>query len=164
MDDWRLHPPGHSFYPRALSQLVAVVCLVNCFALRQYLLWLPVLLVSDITDCCVNLMRLVRKFRGLKHLDVAVYPVYFVIWVVVRNVVLGVEVLFPAVWHLAAPFYRLKRYDLTFALSGLAIQASLNTFWTWGSARFSYEKYIQGILLTEYATKQKESASVKSAK
>jgi hypothetical protein len=118
--------------------------MLNCFAHRQYVFGIPVLLLHDFSDAFVNKIRLVREIKGYESYAIPVYLVFISVWIFTRNFVFNVEIVYPLFTDQIFKFWEQRRFNHIFATFGLSILMILNTYWVIGMLITGYRKITSG--------------------
>jgi hypothetical protein len=120
-----------NFWTMLLHHVLTVNLMLICFAHRQFLFGIPILLIHDITDIFLSILKIVREIKCLK---IMIFPSYFlclVVWFITRNYIFNFEIIIP-LWFTAVPKL-LPNIEANmvhlFASLGLAILMVLNTYW-----------------------------------
>ena len=127
-----------------LHHYLTIILMLNCFAHRQYLFGIPILLIHDLTDTFVNVMRIVREIQGWDFLVLPVYGFFVSVWIFTRNIIFNVELVHPLFTDQIFKFIRDKRYNHLFATFGVFVLMMLNTYWIIGILYSGFRKIFKG--------------------
>lgn len=126
-----------------MHHYTTVILMVNCLAHRQYRFGIATLLLHDMTDSLVNIMRLVREIEKWKELILPIYICFMIVWVYTRNLVFNVELIYPLLSKNIPKMIRTRDYPHVFATTGLLIITMLNTYWLFGLIHAGYIKIVK---------------------
>lgn len=118
--------------------------MLNCFAHRQYVFGIPVLILHDFSDCFVNLIRIVREFKGWEPIVLPVFFVFVSVWIYTRNFIFNLEIVYPLFTDQVFKFWKQGRMNHMFATAGLFILMILNSFWLFGFLASAFNKIFKG--------------------
>ena len=131
------------FWTMILHHFIAITMMVNCFAHRHFHAGLAILLLSDISDFFLCLMRIVREIKPWKKYTILFYLMFLLSWLITRTFIFNVEISWPLwskeFWNLSVD----KDLDVFFGCLGIGILSILNTFWLYTILFAGYKKIVQ---------------------
>ena len=131
------------FWTMILHHLITVTMMVNCFGHRQFVVGIPILLLHDMSDFFVSLMRIAREIKPWKKYTMLFYFSFIIVWLITRNFIFNIEICWP-LW--SKEFWNLSiDEDLNhiFGCLGIGILMILDTFWLFSALRGGYKKIVQ---------------------
>ena len=127
-----------------LHHYLTIILMFNCFVHRQYMFGIPILLLHDLTDSLVNLMRIVREIQGWDFMVLPVYAIFVLSWIFTRNIIFNVELVSPLFSDQIFKFIKDRRHNHLFATFGVFVLMMLNTYWILGILYSGYRKIFKG--------------------
>lgn len=134
-----------NYWTMLLHHVLTINLMVICFAHRQYLFGIPILLIHDITDVFLSLMKICREIKFLKFLTMPAYFLVLISWFFTRNYIFNKEIIFP-MWFKVVPIPEVhKNINHMFAVFGLGILMILNTYWLFALFHAGYRKIFYNV-------------------
>jgi hypothetical protein len=118
--------------------------MINCFLHRQYICGIPILLIHDLTDIFVNLIRIVREIKKWVWLTLPVYALFLLVWITFRNVLFNTDLVYPLFRYELIKSINMGQRNHLIAFCGVFILMGLNTFWLQGMLYSGYLKIFKG--------------------
>jgi ceramide synthetase len=143
----------NNFYIMLLHHYLTIILMVECCIHRQYICGIPILLIHDITDIFVNIIRLVREIKQWVWLTLPAYFALLFVWVFMRNTIFNIEIVYPYYTICFFEWIEARVYNHFFASFGTLILVVLNTFWLYKILLSGYLKIFKdkNVDLTEEA-------------
>ena len=135
----------YNFWTMLLHHVLTINLMVICFAHRQYLFGIPILLVHDMTDIALCLMKIVREIKFLKPMLMPSYFLCLVVWFIMRNWIFNFEVVIPMFKDVLWKAVMRHCWAHLFAVLGVFILMVLNTYWLFALLHAGFKKIFYNI-------------------
>ena len=133
------------FWTMLLHHVLTMNLMIMCFGHRQFLYGIPILLIHDITDIFLNIMRVSREIKPWKFMVLPLYFLCLISWFITRNGIFNFEIVIPLFKSSFLSVLRNRQYNHIFASLGVFILMILNTYWFLAIGYAGYKKVFKNI-------------------
>jgi hypothetical protein len=136
-----------NFWTMLLHHVLTINLMIICFAHRQFQFGIPILLIHDITDIFLSLMKFFREMKNLKKFVMPAYFVCLIVWFITRNYIFNKEVIYP-LWFIEVPkIFKEGNFNAShlFASMGLGILMILNSYWLLALLHAGFKKIFYNV-------------------
>jgi hypothetical protein len=135
----------YNFWTMLLHHILTINLMVMCFGHRQFIFGIPILLIHDITDIFLNILKIVREIKFLKKYVMVGYFLCLIAWFITRNWIFNLEIVIPLFSNCIWEAFTLHAWAHLFASFGVGILMILNSYWLFALLHAGFKKIFYNI-------------------
>ena len=132
-----------SFWLMMFHHMITINMMFCSFCNRQYLFGIPILLLHDMGDIFVALLRVVREIEVWKSLKVPFFINLVISWIITRMIIFNYEIVYPMLTREVFIVGGEYRNIHLFGFLGVTLLVVMNTYWLYGMLEAGYRKLVK---------------------